>query len=342
MDPLEHLLFILVAWTAQSFSPPFLISWILPIFGFLFLLIYSPVACMWVLLVAIEATAIVFICQNLSRKSPWRKYLPYLILPQFLFVDLHPIALGFSVETLAISFSTIRIFMTAKQLLGSRVKEEKSQCGWIFAAAFFLPALIVGPVFSGTSLRKCHRNPGSVQTNITDVRLIIAGLIMAAFANPAIGFAMSSISTTTGIPLWSLAPFLFIQLFLGFWGQSLIAEHSSKLCGYSLPLNFNQPWLAVDIKDFWSRWHRSMAAFIMQYIYLPLTLNGISPRSATLFAFLFMGIWHNLAPGYIIWGIVHGMLMVYWPFTTYKNLSRIMTLISVISLSYIANYGALS
>jgi D-alanyl-lipoteichoic acid acyltransferase DltB (MBOAT superfamily) len=261
-------------------------------------------------------------------------------------VDFHLVIFQFPFETLAVSFSTIRIFMTTKQLLGSRREEGVEQSGWIFAAAFFLPALIVGPVFSGTDLRRDARQSGIARPDLLDFRLILQGFVLAALANPALGALGAGILEAAQLPNWTLAPLYFMQLFLAFWGQSLIAEHTSRLFGYNLPQNFDRPWLARDIKDFWSRWHRSMASFIMRYIYLPLSLNGVSPQKATIGAFVFMGLWHNLSIGYAVWGIAHGLLMAFWSpkdsglIATVSN--RVITLGAVITLSYIANFGSLS
>jgi D-alanyl-lipoteichoic acid acyltransferase DltB (MBOAT superfamily) len=138
-------------------------------------------------------------------------------------------------------------------------------------------------------------------------------------------------------------PFLFLQLFAAFWGQSLIAEHTSRFFGLPLPVNFDQPWKARTIKDFWARWHRSMAQFVLQYIFLPLNLKGVSPKIATVCAFVFMGVWHNLSLGYFVWGVAHGTLLAFDRDVSKNRIVRlcnqIVLWIIVISLSWFANYG---
>ena len=89
----------------------------------------------------------------------------------------------------------------------------------------------------------------------------------------------------------------------------------------------------------------SMSGFIMQYIFLPLTLKKVNPKMATIAAFVFMGLWHNVGIGYFIWGLSHGVLMAYWPEQPDNPsklriyLERAITIILVIILSYIANYA---
>ena len=138
---------------------------------------------------------------------------------------------------------------------------------------------------------------------------------------------------------------MFGHLFSAFWGQSLIAESGAALAGFEIPTNFNRPWLAVDIRDFWNRWHMSMARFVTQYFFLPLNLRGVNARFATATAFVFMGLWHEVRPGYLIWGATHGLLMAFAPKSadlgsrTARIANRVATISSVVLLSYVANYA---
>ena len=84
----------------------------------------------------------------------------------------------------------------------------------------------------------------------------------------------------------------------------------------------------------------------MQYIFLPLNMRGVSARLATIAAFVFMGLWHNLSAGYLVWGFAHGFLLAFWPKKVEgsfgKLAARAITWIAVISLSYLANYSWLA
>lgn len=349
IDPLALFVFILAAWIAAlSFGANGKAA-VLTLSGIAFVAIYAPVAAGWIVLMSLEGVLLVLLLKRFDRQSNWRKYGAYLLLLNFLFVDLHQFALGLIVETLAISFSTIRIFMTAKQQLAARKGVEAKETVWIPVAGFYLPALIVGPVFSGVDIQKqATQGSAAEPVRLSDYRLVLQGLVLAILVNPACGQLVAKLAGEDGMghPLFAVAPILFVQLFTAFWGQSLIAEHTSRFFGFRLPQNFDEPWKAKDIKDFWARWHRSMAQFVMQYIFLPLNLRGVSPRLATVAAFVFMGLWHNLSLGYFIWGLSHGLLMAYWPKReldgTRAGIARAATWIIVITLSYIANYGALA
>ena len=351
IDPLVHLAAICAAYAVwlvmggQKAAPP-----ILALAGAVFVGLHAPLAVLWIAFTCAEAALLFAWLRRKDRQSNWRQYGMYLVLPNFLIVDVHPFAFGFNVETLAISFATIRIFMTGKQLLAARKTEPLAAAWWIPAAAFYLPAIMVGPVFSGTQLRKQAEGAAPAATPwLRDYRMILQGLILAALLNPGAGALVDYLQDPefpSPWPDWATAPILFAQLFFAFWGQSLIAEHTSRLFGFDLPQNFDAPWKANNIREFWNRWHRSMAQFVMQYIFLPLQLKGVNPRLATVSAFVFMGVWHNLSPGYALWGLAHGLLLAFWPKgempANRQSLARIATWGLVISLSYVANYGSLA
>ena len=345
IDPLTHLAFILVAWLVFALAGNRRPALILSAFGIAYLVAYAPIAALWIAFTAAEACLLVIWLQKAPRTSDLRQYLPYILLANLLFVDLHPHILLLSVETLAISFSVIRIFMTVKQLLGMRSGYAVHELKWIWAAAYYLPALIVGPVFSGMDLRKQALADAQPQITAFVTRMLLTGMVTVMLINPYLAQYARHLSQ----PYYTInlgpegAPLYFAILFAGFYGQSLIGEYASRLFGRTLPHNFDRPWRAANIRDFWQRWHRSMANFVMQYIYLPLTMRGARAQIATIAAFVFMGLWHNLSLGYFVWGLVHGCLLAFWPKQVDSKIGqiaeRIVTWTAVIGLSYIANYS---
>lgn len=348
INPIPHFIFIVVAWLVFALAGQRRPALILTAFGIGYLAIYAPVALAWIALTAIEACLLVLFLKDKDRGSDLRQYLPYVLLINLLFVDLHPQILLISVETLAISFSTIRIFMTAKQLLALRSGFAARELKWIWAAAFYLPALIVGPIFSGMELRKQAEAGATPEITARNFRFLLTGLVCLLLINPYIHLVASEMTPPRNFMNLGPegAPLLFGMLFAGFYGQSLVAEYTSRLFGRTLPYNFDRPWRAANIRDFWQRWHRSMANFVMQYIFLPMNMRGASAQLATISAFVFMGLWHNLSAGYFIWGLAHGCLLAFWPKKVEskagKLAERIITWIAVIGLSYIANYSWLA
>jgi D-alanyl-lipoteichoic acid acyltransferase DltB (MBOAT superfamily) len=145
-------------------------------------------------------------------------------------------------------------------------------------------------------------------------------LFLKLFAEPLAGFAL---------------------LFATFYGYSRMAEGSALLFGFEVPQNFNRPHLARDLGDFWKRWHRSMADFVMQYIYLPLLVLTSRTKLALIAAFGFMGLWHNFSLGFLIWGLGHGIgLGFLLPWAQQRNVST--TLLRIASLAYVVALSAIA
>jgi D-alanyl-lipoteichoic acid acyltransferase DltB (MBOAT superfamily) len=347
-DPLAQFLFILLAWVLISLVKFRYCAELLAVMGAVFVFIYSPAAMLLILLTVLEGCLLVRLLSPLPRSNPWRKYLGYLLLANLFFVDFHQLLLGFSIGILAISFSTVRIFMTARDILSERKPKPGGRYKWIPVAAFYLPAVVIGPVFSGLILRDQDESGKKPESTLKNHRLLLQGLVLSTMVAAYFSTIAQQPLFNETVPLRALV--LFLLLFSSFWGQSLIAEQSSIFFGYKLPQNFDEPWKARSIKDFWARWHRSMANFVMQYIYLPLQLRGVPAKLATVLAFVFMGLWHNVSPGYLLWGIVHGLCLSFWPETRADGWKRwlfdwgsiLATWVIVIGMSYLANYSGLS
>ncbi|WP_195282405.1 D-alanyl-lipoteichoic acid biosynthesis protein DltB [Harryflintia acetispora] len=126
-------------------------------------------------------------------------------------------------------------------------------------------------------------------------------------------------------------------LFFNFAGSSSMAIGTADLLGVRLPENFNQPFLSVDMKDFWARWHISLSTWLRDYVYtrfVRASLRGKwfkNPRAASYLGYLLnmlvMGAWHGLSPRYLAYGIYHGLLLcgnewldLHWkPFRKWKR-----------------------
>jgi alginate O-acetyltransferase complex protein AlgI len=105
---------------------------------------------------------------------------------------------------------------------------------------------------------------------------------------------------------------LSVRILFDFSGYSDIAIGLSKIIGLDLPANFNFPYLASDIQDFWRRWHMSLSSWIRDYIYIPLggSRQGAARKSFNaLVAMALCGLWHGAAWNFVAWGIYHGLGM---------------------------------
>lgn len=348
MTPLAHVVTILAVLPVAHFLSPRVRLAFVTFAGAVFMLMLAP-AGFWVVLVSIvEGLILERLLRNLPKKSAVRQYVPYLLLVNVFTTDLaRGVFSGQRFVTAGVAFAVVRVFMTTKQLLGAKSTTGTQRVVSLAAGGWFLPAIVVGPVFSGTILwDQTKKDAVESVTSPTEFlyRKLFGGWILAAL----LADWLAREAGGAHLDRWT-APFvllaLFGHLFTAFWGQSLIAESGAALAGFDIPTNFNRPWLAVDIRDFWNRWHMSMARFVMQYFFLPLNLRGVNARVATAVAFLFMGLWHEVRPGYVIWGLAHGCLMAFAPKSadiasrTGRIINRVATISSVVLLSYVANYA---
>ena len=114
---------------------------------------------------------------------------------------------------------------------------------------------------------------------------------------------------TTGEMLLTMVSYTF-QIYFDFSGYSDMAIGVSKLFGYALLPNFDSPYQAVSVTDFWRRWHISLTSFLREYVYFP--LGGSRKGTARtylniLIVFLVSGIWHGANWTFVLWGVLHGL-----------------------------------
>lgn len=110
-----------------------------------------------------------------------------------------------------------------------------------------------------------------------------------------------------------------LYLFFDFAGYSLMAVGSSNILGINTPMNFNKPFLSVDIKDFWNRWHITLSTWLRDFVFSRVFMEATKKKrfkkrlNTAMYAYmvnmLLMGFWHGLSVSYIVYGFYHGVLM---------------------------------
>ncbi len=122
---------------------------------------------------------------------------------------------------------------------------------------------------------------------------------------------LSSVNATTAL----LASVLFtLQIYFDFSGYSDMAIGVARMLQLDLPVNFNSPYKAVTITDFWDRWHMTLTRFLTRYLYIPLggSRKGmLRTYINTLIVFTVSGLWHGASYTFILWGVLHGLFMIF-------------------------------
>jgi len=184
----------------------------------------------------------------------------------------------------------------------------------------FWPTLFAGPIIRAKDFHEqLHSNHfGKPQQSQKAIYFIFLGLFQkmvlatwlathyvdAVFKYPEDFFAIDTLHAILAYTL---------QIFLDFSGYSLIVTGFGLLLGFTLPINFAQPYLSKNLKEFWQRWHISLSTFIKDFVYIPMGGNrhGFVLAQCNIFiAMLVSGIWHGAGFGFLIWGVIHGAGLV--------------------------------
>lgn len=217
---------------------------------------------------------------------------------------------------LAISFFTFQQIAYLVDSYKGLTKEYNFSNYAVFVA--FFPQLIAGPIvhhqemmpqFASLKTKFFHWNNFYKGLFIFVIGLFKKNVLadnLAVYAN--CGFLNNSdLSFFEG---WFSSLSYSFQLYFDFSGYCDMAIGSALLLNIHLPINFNSPYKARNIQDFWRRWHITLSRFLRDYIYIPLGGNRISPLRTYVNLFLVFvigGIWHGAGWGFVIWGVMHGV-----------------------------------
>jgi alginate O-acetyltransferase complex protein AlgI len=203
----------------------------------------------------------------------------------------------------------------------------------------YFPHLISGPIVRFRELASQYETElslPSLRRVFEGGELIALGLVFKILiANQAAGLADHVFGNTSGInslQAWIAAFAFTVQIYFDFMGYTHIARGVSLMFNLELPLNFNHPYCAEDISDFWKRWHISLSKWIRDYLYIPLGGTSKSVFRTCLNLFLTMaiaGIWHGANWTFLVWGLYHGLLLAVYHF--YKDVIHKLLPVNMVS-----------
>lgn len=183
----------------------------------------------------------------------------------------------------------------------------------------FFPQLIAGPICRAHELIPQLRGSFSFDANrfINGLAIFCVGLFLkSVFADglaPQVDELFAQTSSRTQGEAWAAMVGFGFQIYADFWGYSTMAVGLAKMFGITIPVNFNLPYIAGSIRDFWRRWHITLSQWLRDYLYKPLggSHHGL-PRTmiALSLTMLLGGLWHGANYTFIIWGAIHASLLV--------------------------------
>jgi alginate O-acetyltransferase complex protein AlgI len=251
------------------------------------------------------------------------KYLP------FLSENLQAVSILFSLDThiqpikafVAIGVSYY-VFQAISYLFDIYLEIEKPERHFGYLALYlsFFPKLLQGPIERAGDL--IPQLKARYEFNYDNMRfgilLFTWGLFKKVVIADRLGLyadaVYNDVHAYSGLPLLLGTYAYALQIYMDFSGYTDMALGSARLFNINLTQNFNSPYLATSVADFWRRWHISFSRWILDYIFKPLQMQWRNGRSlgtaaALIVTFLISGIWHGANWGYVIWGGLHGLFM---------------------------------
>ena len=220
---------------------------------------------------------------------------------------------------LAISFFTFTQIAYLVDAYRSEAKEY-DLLNYVLFVTFF-PHLIAGPILHHKEMMPQFASRWSRIRQYPNILLGLFIFSMGLFKKTVIadGFAtwatagFDKAEVLNFFEAWGASLSYTFQLYFDFSGYSDMAIGAALLFNIRLPINFNSPYKALNIQDFWRRWHMTLSRFLRDYVYIPLGGNrrGRLHTHANLFAtFLLGGLWHGASWMFVIWGALHGIAIV--------------------------------
>jgi D-alanyl-lipoteichoic acid acyltransferase DltB (MBOAT superfamily) len=225
---------------------------------------------------------------------------------------------------LAISFFTFQQISYLVEIYKNKIQKQNF-LHYLFFVTFF-PHLIAGPMVLYNQISKQLKNNKILKIKFDNINFAICIFFIGLFKKTVLGEQFGywanlgynkSIDNLTLIESWQTSLSYSLQIYFDFSAYSDMAYGLALLFNIKYIQNFNSPYKAKNIQDFWRQWHISLYIFFKRYIYLPLGGNK-KGQLRTIFniflTFLLCGLWHGASWMFIIWGLIHALGLIFYRF----------------------------
>lgn len=217
-----------------------------------------------------------------------------------------------------ISFFTFENVSYTMDVYRGKIEPARSLLDYAIFVSFF-PRMVAGPIIRASNFLPQLNAPPRYNDRqvLGGFFLILTGLAKKIIIADLLGYWLvdsvfrdpsSYHGARVMLGVWAYG----FQIYNDFSGYSDIAIGSARMLGYELPINFNRPYLAKDLQDFWRRWHISLSTWLRDYLYIPLGGSRVSPvRTYANLAvtMLLGGLWHGANWTFVVWGAFHGVAL---------------------------------
>jgi alginate O-acetyltransferase complex protein AlgI len=230
-----------------------------------------------------------------------------------------PLALPHIVLPLGISFFTFTQIAYLVDVHRGKA-QEPSLLNYALFVSFF-PHLLAGPILHHSEMMPqfasaTNKRPQAFHLAAGLFLLAIGLLKKVCIADPLAPVVAAGFDHPEAIPVltaWLAVLAYTLQIYFDFSGYTDMALGAARMFNIQMPVNFNSPYHATDIREFWQRWHMTLSRFLREYLYIPLGGNRRGDwrtTGAILATFLLGGLWHGAAWTFVAWGALHGCALV--------------------------------
>ena len=240
------------------------------------------------------------------------------------FIQIVSLCIGKEIEIpeitlpIGISFFTFQIMSYIIDLYRGKYHAQKNLINLALYISFF-PQLIAGPIvrYEDINVQLGYREH-TLEKTASGIRRFMYGfgkkIILANTAAQCVDtiFALEY-SELTGALAWAGAVLYTLQIYYDFSGYSDMAIGLGRIFGFDFVENFNYPYMAVSIQEFWQRWHISLGTWFKEYLYIPLGGNRkgkVRTYINLIIVFFLTGMWHGASFNFILWGLYHGCCQI--------------------------------
>jgi len=241
------------------------------------------------------------------------------------FIENFNLAFNTNAELLNLALPLAISFFTFQQIsyLVDSYRQETKEYDFLNYALFvtFFPQLIAGPIVHHKEMMPQFAKTRNKVKNYKNIAMGLFIFSIGLFKKVVIAdtfavWATQGFDVATTLNLfeaWATSLSYTFQLYFDFSGYTDMAIGAALLFNIKLPINFNSPYKATNIQDFWRRWHITLSRFLKDYIYIPLGGNRkgeFRTYSNLMATFILGGIWHGAGWTFIFWGFLHGLALV--------------------------------
>ncbi len=216
---------------------------------------------------------------------------------------------------IGISFFTMQTISYTIDTYRGKAKVQKSFFNFLLFVSMF-PQLVAGPIVRYTDIEgQLAERKVTMQGIYEGILRFVTGLakktLIANYAGSlALKFLEGDLMNQSTPAVWFGLLCYTFQIYFDFSGYSDMAIGLGKVFGFSFPENFNYPYIAQSITDFWRRWHMTLGTFFRDYVYIPLGGNRKYQYRNILIVWMLTGLWHGASWNFVIWGLYFALILV--------------------------------